>query len=115
MSMKIYKELNLFEKVLLALLEVAYNADDFRKELWPMSFLVDVPMAVEVVAEHACTVVAHQYPIDIDHGHQNPVNMGIFSIHQLICETLHQPRTYALPRVLPSKHYSYCFAVLDLV
>ena len=33
MSMEIYKELNLFEKVLLALFEVAYNADDFRKEL----------------------------------------------------------------------------------
>lgn len=80
-------------------LEVGDDSFELRKQMIAISFLIDVPMPIEIVSLDSSSVISQDNAIDIDHRYQYPSKV-ILGLKQFIDKTLHHPRSYTLPWVL---------------
>lgn len=100
--MEIDKDLNFLCMFFLLSFEVGCDTFEFRKKMIAISILIDVPMSIEIIALHSCSVIAKDDSIDVDHWYEDPSDI-IGSVHESIDETLHQPRSNTFSRML-SRH-----------
>lgn len=111
--MEIYEHFYLVIFLFFVLFEIFDDAYEFGEEMVAKGLLIDIPIPVEVVAEHSSPIVAHLNSVNIHHRYDDPEDLTLYLL-QLVQKPLHHPTTHTLAWML-SRHHYHCGPAVPLL